>query len=179
MHVSPAAMNFDLLISTFSFHSASISEPCSIIQRHLNQIFTCKLVQCTCTFFFLPETLLNTSWRAYQQMVSMICKWMWCKYWYICDPTARNESHWYSVTIRKVTIFDLQVKNIDFWFSSKSGASGIILFENITFNDQMGCFMTVSGILNCNCCKTVVCETNFLNQFLRMELSTVARLIYQ
>ena len=23
--------------------------------------------------------------------------------------------------------------------------------------------MTVSGILNCNCCNTVVCETNFLS----------------
>ena len=27
----------------------------------------------------------------------------------------------------------------------------------------MWCFMTVSGILNCNCCNTVVCETNFLS----------------
>ena len=53
------------------------------------------------------------------------------------------------------------------------------LFENITLNGQMWCFRTVLGILNCNCCNTVVCETNFLTQFLRMELSTVARLIYQ
>ena len=80
----------------------------------------------------------------------------------ICDPTARNESRWYSVTIQNATIFDLQVKNIDFRFSSKVGASGIILFDNITFNGKMWCFMTMSGISNCNCCNTVVCETNFL-----------------
>ena len=66
------------------------------------------------------------------------------------------------VTIQNATIFDLQVKNIDFQFSSKLGASGIFLFENITFNCQMWRFMTVSGISNCNCCNTVVCETNFL-----------------
>ena len=60
-------------------------------------------------------------------------------------------------------ILDLQVKNIDFRFSSKSAASGIILFENITFNGQMWRFMTVSGILNCNCCNAVVRETNFLS----------------
>ena len=64
-----------------------------------------------------------------------------------CDPTTQNESHWSSITIQNVTIFDLQVKNIDFRFSSKSGASGNILFENITLNGQMWCFMTVSGIL--------------------------------
>ena len=81
----------------------------------------------------------------------------------ICDPITQNESHWYLVTIQRVTIFDQQVKNIDFPFSSKSGASGIFLFENITFNGQMWCFMTVSGILNCNCCNTVVYETNFLS----------------
>ena len=34
-------------------------------------------------------------------------------------------------------IFDLQVKNIDFQFSSKSGATGISVLENITFNGQM------------------------------------------
>ena len=83
--------------------------------------------------------------------------------WGICNPTARNESHRYSVTIQNAMILDLQAKQIDFQFSSKSGASGIILFENITFNGQMWCFMTVSGILNCNCCNTVVCETNFLS----------------
>ena len=33
-----------------------------------------------------------------------------------------------------------------------------------TFNGRMWCFMTVSGILNCNCCNTVVCETNFLSR---------------
>ena len=82
--------------------------------------------------------------------------------WSKCDSTARNESHWYSVTIQNVTIFDLQVKNIDFRFSSKSGASGIFLFENTTFNGQMWCFITVSGILNCNCCNIVECKTNFL-----------------
>ena len=81
----------------------------------------------------------------------------------ICVPTAWNESHWYLVTIQSVTIFDLQVKNIDFQFSPKSGASGIFLFENITFNGQIWCFMTVSGILNRNCCSTVVCETNFVS----------------
>ena len=62
--------------------------------------------------------------------------------------------HGYSVTIQNAMSFDLQVKNIDFRFSSKSGASGIILFENITFNGQMRCFMTVSSILNCYCCNT-------------------------
>ena len=76
-----------------------------------------------------------------------------------CDPTIQNELHWYLVTIQSATIFDLQVKNIDFRFSSKSGASGIFLFENITFNGQMWCFMTVSNISNCNCCNTVVWET--------------------
>ena len=80
-----------------------------------------------------------------------------------CDPTAQNELHWYSVTMQSATICDLQVKNIDFWFSSKLGASGIFLFKNITFNGQMWCLMTVSGILNGNCCNTVVCETNFLS----------------
>ena len=75
--------------------------------------------------------------------------------------------------------FYLQVKNIDFWFSSKSGASGIFLFENITFNGQMLCFMTVSGILNCNCWILLYAQRIFAAQFLRMELSTVARLIYQ
>ena len=60
-------------------------------------------------------------------------------------------------------IFDLQVKNNDLGFSSKSVASGIILFENITFNGQMWCFMTVSGILNCNYCNTVVRQMNFLD----------------
>ena len=59
--------------------------------------------------------------------------------------------------------FDLQVKNIDFRFSSKSGASGIILFENITFNGQMRCFMTVSSFLNCYYCNTFLWETNFLS----------------
>ena len=34
-------------------------------------------------------------------------------------------------------IFDQQVKNIDFQFSSKLGVSGIIWLENITFNGQM------------------------------------------
>ena len=48
-------------------------------------------------------------------------------------------------------------------FLSKLDASGIILFENITSNGQMSCFMTVSGIINCNCCSTVVCKTNFLS----------------
>ena len=81
----------------------------------------------------------------------------------ICDPIARNESHWYSVTVQNATIFYLQVRYIDFWFSSKSGASGTFLFENITFNGQIWCFMTVSGILDCNCCNTVACETNFLS----------------
>ena len=76
-------------------------------------------------------------------------------------------------------IFDLQVKNIDFQFSSKSGASGMFLYEIITLNGQMWYFMTVSGILNCNCCNTVVCKTNFLSQISQMELSMVARLIYQ
>ena len=55
----------------------------------------------------------------------------------ICDPTARNELHCYSVMIQNAMIFDLQVKNIDFWFSSKLGASGFILFENIAVNRQM------------------------------------------
>ena len=27
----------------------------------------------------------------------------------------------------------------------------------------MLCFMTVAGILNCNCCNTVVCKANFLS----------------
>ena len=80
-----------------------------------------------------------------------------------CDPTTRNEWHWYLVKIQSVTIFDLQVKNIDFSFSSKLGASGIFLFESITLNGQMWCFMAVSGILNCNCCNTVVCNMNFLS----------------
>ena len=70
---------------------------------------------------------------------------------FICDPIAKNESHWYSIAIQNATIFNLQVKTIDFRFSSKSGASGIIQFENSTFNGQMWCFVTVSGILNCNC----------------------------
>ena len=39
-----------------------------------------------------------------------------------CDPTTQNELHWYSVTIQSAMIFDLQVKNIDFQFSLKSGA---------------------------------------------------------
>ena len=39
--------------------------------------------------------------------------------------------------IQNATIFDLQVKNIDFRFSSKLDASGIFLVENITFNGQM------------------------------------------
>ena len=71
----------------------------------------------------------------------------WSFTMYKCDPTTQNESHWYSVTIQNATIFDLQVENIDFRFSSKSGASDIFLFENITVNGQMWCFMTVSGIL--------------------------------
>ena len=97
----------------------------------------------------------------------------------ICDPTTWNKLHWYLRIIQNTAIFDLQVKNIDFWCSSKSGASGIILFENITLNGQMWCFMTVSGILNCKRCNTVVCETNFLSPVSQRELSTVARLIYQ
>ena len=66
----------------------------------------------------------------------------------------------YSVAIQNATILDLPVKNTDFRFSSKSGTLGIILFENITFNGQIQCFKTFSGILNCNCCNTVVCKTN-------------------
>ena len=81
----------------------------------------------------------------------------------ICDPTALNELRWYSVTIRSAMIFDLQVKNFYFQFSSKSGASGIFLFKNITFKGQMRSFMTVSCILNCNCCNTVEYKTNFLS----------------
>ena len=54
-----------------------------------------------------------------------------------------------------------------YWFSVfiKIGCFSIFLFENITFNGQMWCFKTVSGILNCNCCNSnaVVCQTNFLN----------------
>ena len=38
-------------------------------------------------------------------------------------------------------VFILQVKNIHFQFSSKLGASGIFLFENITFDGQILCFM--------------------------------------
>ena len=37
----------------------------------------------------------------------------------------------YSVTIQNAMIFDLLVKNVDFRFSSKSGASGTILFETL------------------------------------------------
>ena len=115
-------------------------------------VSTCLLLSCreAKEVQFLMCAILNTS-----NVVAGI--------FIICDPTAWNESHWYSVTIQNATIFDLQVKNIDFRFSSKSGASGIFLFENITFNGQMWCFMTVSGILNCNCCNTVVCKTNVLN----------------
>ena len=76
-------------------------------------------------------------------------------------------------------IFDLQVKHIDFWFSSKSGASRIILFENITFNGRMWCFLTGSGILNVTAVILLYAKRIFSAQFLRMELSTVARLIYQ
>ena len=86
-----------------------------------------------------------------------------------CDPTAQNESHWYSVTIQNATLFDLQVKNIYFEFSSKLGALEIFLFGNSTFNGQMWCFMTVSGILNGNCCNTVECETNFLTPISQNE----------
>ena len=64
---------------------------------------------------------------------------------------------------QNVTIFNLWVKNIDFRFSSKLGASGVILFEDITFDGQMWCFMTVSGIFNFDCCKTAAFEMNFLS----------------
>ena len=68
-----------------------------------------------------------------------------------CDPTTMTlppeMSRIDTRSQYSVMIFDLQVKNIDFRFLSKSGASGIFLFENITFNGQMWCFMTVSGIL--------------------------------
>ena len=60
---------------------------------------------------------------------------------------------------------DLWSAGQKYWFSVfiKMGASGIFLFKNITFNGQMWCFMTVSGILNCNCCNTVVCKINLLS----------------
>ena len=47
----------------------------------------------------------------------------------ICDPTAKNESHWYSVTILNATILDLQVKNVDLGFSSKSGAQALFCLK--------------------------------------------------
>ena len=55
-------------------------------------------------------------------------------------------------------------KILIFGFHQKSGASGIFLFKNITFIGQMWCLMTDSGILNGNCCNTVVCKMNFLSQ---------------
>ena len=98
-----------------------------------------------------------------------------------CDPTAWNEWQWYSVTVQSVTIFHLQVKNIDFRFSSKSGASGIFLLENMTFSFtgqmyvlwQFQAFETVTAVI------LLYAKQIFSAQFLRMELSTVARLIYQ
>ena len=80
-----------------------------------------------------------------------------------CDPTARNESHWYSVTIQNATIFDLQVKYIDFRFSSKLGTSGIILLKTLLLMVKCDVLWQLQAFKNCNCCNIVVCETNFLS----------------
>ena len=77
-------------------------------------------------------------------------------------------------------IFDLQVKNTDFGFSSKSGALGIFLFENITFKlsdvmfyDSFRHFQIVTAVI------LLYAKQIFSDKFLRLELSMVARLIYQ
>ena len=46
---------------------------------------------------------------------------------------SRIDTRWQ----QSAMIFDLQVRNIDFQLSSKSGATGISVLENMTFNGQM------------------------------------------
>ena len=95
-----------------------------------------------------------------------------------CDPTARNESHWYSVTIQNATIFDLQVKNIDFRFSTNRVLQAyfcsktLLLMVRCNVLWQFQAFWIVAAVI------LLYAKRMFSAQFLRMELSTVARLIY-
>ena len=122
--------------------------------------------------FFSKHTY--TICKSQALLISTVFQWV-CK----CDPTAWNELHWYSVTIQSVTIFDLQVKNIDFRFSSKSGASGIFCLKTLLLMVkcdvlwQFLAFQIVTAVILL-CGKWI-----FSAQFVRMELSSVARLIYQ
>ena len=64
-----------------------------------------------------------------------------------CDDFwSAGQKYWFSVFI-KIRCFG--------YFSVQ---------KHFTFNGQIWCFMTVSGILNCNCCNTLVCKMNFLSR---------------
>ena len=126
---------------------ASITEKltnCLVITQIVNSVhgFTFSLYS---LHIYASITTKLTNCLVITQIVNSVCGFTFSLYsLHICDPTAQNQSHWYSVKIQSATIFDLQVKNIDFQFSSKSGALHIFQFENITFNGQIWCFVTVS-----------------------------------
>ena len=69
------------------------------------------------------------------------------------DTRSQHRMQRFSICRSKILIFGFHQNRVYRHYSVR----------NITLNGQLWCFITVSGIFSCNCCNTVVCETNFLS----------------